>query len=123
MNIKLLIRNIFAERSYLSKCSPILPICYLFSQKKTPFQNMSLITYFFHLGGPINCKVGHWSEWSPCSKTCGIGESKKTREVVRKAKRGGNDCPPLGMISNKINTQIYTLCVSGCHYLVNLHVL
>ena len=117
---KLVLKIIFYKKLYLVK------ICERFNKIKSDNFLLNKIesdNLLFHLGGPINCKVGHWSEWSPCSKTCGIGESKKTREVVRKAKRGGNDCPPLGMISNKINTQIYTLCVSGCHYLVNLHVL
>ena len=29
----------------------------------------------------VNCRLGPWTEWSPCSKSCGIGESKRTREV------------------------------------------
>ncbi|KAK2717092.1 hypothetical protein QYM36_007287 [Artemia franciscana] len=42
-----------------------------------------------------NCIVGEWSEWSPCSKECGIGESLRTRPVIRAPKRGGNPCPEL----------------------------
>ena len=55
----------------------------------------TLYCTYIYLGHPINCKVGSWENWSPCSKTCGIGESKRTRTIVRKAKRGGKDCPPL----------------------------
>ncbi|HIE82519.1 MAG TPA: hypothetical protein EYQ00_01125 [Dehalococcoidia bacterium] len=39
--------------------------------------------------------MGEWQEWSACSKSCGIGESMRKREIVRKPRRGGNPCPPL----------------------------
>lgn len=44
---------------------------------------------------PRDCRVGPWSDWSACSKTCGIGEMHRFRKVVRHAKRGGRPCPPL----------------------------
>lgn len=44
---------------------------------------------------PRDCRVGHWSDWSACSKTCGIGEMHRFRKVVRHSKRGGRPCPPL----------------------------
>lgn len=44
---------------------------------------------------PRDCRVGHWSDWSACSKTCGIGEMHRYRKVVRHSKRGGRPCPPL----------------------------
>lgn len=44
---------------------------------------------------PKDCKVGEWSEWGPCSKSCGIGEMKRTRKVIKQAKRGGKMCQPL----------------------------
>lgn len=44
---------------------------------------------------PKDCRVGHWSEWSSCSKTCGIGEMQRYRKVIKHAKRGGRPCPPL----------------------------
>ncbi|XP_054737874.1 uncharacterized protein LOC129244283 [Anastrepha obliqua] len=42
-----------------------------------------------------DCRVSHWSEWSPCSKTCGIGEMHRYRKVIRHGKRGGRPCPAL----------------------------
>ena len=44
---------------------------------------------------PRNCKVGPWSEWGTCSRTCGIGEMTRTRPVARHPRRGGRPCPPL----------------------------
>ncbi|CAG9857591.1 unnamed protein product [Phyllotreta striolata] len=42
-----------------------------------------------------DCRVSSWSQWSPCSKSCGIGEMQRRREVTRRARRGGRLCPPL----------------------------
>uniref|UniRef100_A0A0K8UNA0 Spondin-2 n=1 Tax=Bactrocera latifrons TaxID=174628 RepID=A0A0K8UNA0_BACLA len=42
-----------------------------------------------------DCRVSHWSEWSTCSKTCGIGEMHRYRKVIRHGKRGGRPCPAL----------------------------
>ncbi|XP_037815248.1 uncharacterized protein LOC119605966, partial [Lucilia sericata] len=44
---------------------------------------------------PRDCRVSHWSEWSDCSKSCGIGEMHRYRKVIKHGKRGGRPCPPL----------------------------
>ncbi|XP_018565366.1 spondin-2 [Anoplophora glabripennis] len=44
---------------------------------------------------PRDCRVTEWSEWSECSKSCGIGEMQRRREVLKHARRGGRLCPPL----------------------------
>lgn len=44
---------------------------------------------------PRDCRVSEWSEWSPCSITCGIGEQTRTRTIVKHARRGGKVCPVL----------------------------
>uniref|UniRef100_A0A1I8NTG6 Spondin domain-containing protein n=1 Tax=Stomoxys calcitrans TaxID=35570 RepID=A0A1I8NTG6_STOCA len=44
---------------------------------------------------PRDCRVSHWSEWSACSKSCGIGEMHRYRKVIKHGKRGGRPCPPL----------------------------
>ncbi|KAG5890356.1 hypothetical protein JTB14_015759 [Gonioctena quinquepunctata] len=44
---------------------------------------------------PRDCRVSTWSEWSTCSKSCGIGEMQRRREVLKHARRGGRLCPPL----------------------------
>ncbi|KAL9877187.1 uncharacterized protein LOC119638316 isoform X2 [Glossina fuscipes] len=42
-----------------------------------------------------DCRVSHWSEWSVCSKTCGVGEMHRYRKIIKHGKRGGRPCPPL----------------------------
>ncbi|XP_065169993.1 uncharacterized protein mspo [Atheta coriaria] len=44
---------------------------------------------------PRDCRVSEWSSWSSCSKSCGIGEMQRRREVLKHARRGGRLCPPL----------------------------
>lgn len=44
---------------------------------------------------PRDCRVSDWSPWSACSKSCGIGEMTRRREVIKHARRGGQLCPPL----------------------------
>ncbi|XP_030385392.1 uncharacterized protein LOC115632398 [Scaptodrosophila lebanonensis] len=42
-----------------------------------------------------DCRVSHWSEWTACSKSCGIGEMYRYRKVIKHGKRGGRPCPAL----------------------------
>ncbi|KAL7646433.1 UNVERIFIED_CONTAM: hypothetical protein RMT77_003346 [Armadillidium vulgare] len=44
---------------------------------------------------PRDCRVSDWGEWSPCSKTCGIGEQVRERKVLKHSRRGGRPCPNL----------------------------
>ena len=44
---------------------------------------------------PKNCKVSAWSAWGPCTKTCGIGESSRSRLISRHPQHGGHPCPAL----------------------------
>lgn len=40
----------------------------------------------------LDCQLGEWKEWSPCSKTCGGGTSERTRAIVQQVKNGGAAC-------------------------------
>jgi len=44
---------------------------------------------------PVHCTVGDWAAWDDCTKTCGIGEHGRTREVVQHAMYNGFVCPLL----------------------------
>ncbi|KAB0799833.1 hypothetical protein PPYR_07713 [Photinus pyralis] len=44
-------------------------------------------------GPPVDCMVTEWSEWSPCSASCGTGYTQKQRMIKRPAENGGKPCP------------------------------
>eukprot|EP00095_Tigriopus_kingsejongensis_P005413 maker-scaffold327_size205035-snap-gene-1.9 protein:Tk05413 transcript:maker-scaffold327_size205035-snap-gene-1.9-mRNA-1 annotation:"PREDICTED: spondin-1-like" len=41
----------------------------------------------------IDCQMSAWSEWSECSKSCGIGWQTRTREIVLPPQGQGKPCP------------------------------
>jgi hypothetical protein len=44
---------------------------------------------------PVNCAVGDWAEWSPCTAACGSGTRVRSRPVITSPSNGGTACPPL----------------------------
>jgi len=44
---------------------------------------------------PEDCVVSEWNSWGACSKSCGIGETLRTRTVKRHARHKGKACPAL----------------------------
>ncbi|GLV35646.1 fat-spondin [Carabus blaptoides fortunei] len=44
-------------------------------------------------GEIIDCMVTPWTEWSPCSVTCGSGRSERIRMIKLEARNGGIPCP------------------------------
>lgn len=41
----------------------------------------------------IDCEVTHWTDWSPCSVSCGTGLSEKFRRITQHPRNGGTLCP------------------------------
>ncbi|XP_037506897.1 spondin-2 [Rhipicephalus sanguineus] len=42
-----------------------------------------------------SCQVSAWSAWSACSQTCGLGQSRRHRRILRYPSKGAVPCPPL----------------------------
>lgn len=41
---------------------------------------------------PVDCKLGEWDFWLPCSQSCGGGERSRSRMVTREPRNGGTPC-------------------------------
>ena len=39
--------------------------------------------------------VGEWTSWEPCSKECGIGRTRRVRQIIISPRNGGEECPGL----------------------------
>ncbi|CAJ1364409.1 unnamed protein product [Effrenium voratum] len=41
---------------------------------------------------PVDCKLGDWGYWRPCSASCGGGEMQRNRPVLQEPRNGGTPC-------------------------------
>nr|XP_026693109.1 thrombospondin type-1 domain-containing protein 7A isoform X2 [Ciona intestinalis] len=62
---------------------------------------------------PIDCKVGPWSTFGPCSASCGGGTKKRTRTVTTPAQHGGQACPALSDTQSCNNNNCPINCQVG----------
>ena len=47
------------------------------------------------LPAAIDCVVGSWGPWSPCTSPCGVGSTERSRQVSVPPRNGGTPCPDL----------------------------
>ena len=52
----------------------------------------------------VNCAWSAWSNWDPCSKTCGGGTHQRTRSVGVVVANGGSNCTGNSVESDVCNT-------------------
>eukprot|EP00933_Yihiella_yeosuensis_P079176 TRINITY_DN9143_c0_g3_i1.p1 TRINITY_DN9143_c0_g3~~TRINITY_DN9143_c0_g3_i1.p1 ORF type:complete len:906 (-),score=162.43 TRINITY_DN9143_c0_g3_i1:130-2847(-) len=45
-------------------------------------------------GCPVHCRLSEWTGWTKCTKSCGGGESRRTRIITVPASDGGSACNP-----------------------------
>ncbi|NWX81546.1 THS7B protein, partial [Nothoprocta pentlandii] len=61
---------------------------------------------------PFDCKLSDWSSWAPCSSSCGLGVSTRSRWLKEKPYNGGRPCPKLDL-KNQVHEAVP--CYSECN--------
>ena len=64
---------------------------------------------------PIDCQWSTWNNWSLCSKSCGNGIRKRTREILEEALFGGAECQIGLSYEYSNNQQDQSLEIEKCH--------
>ncbi|KFG57279.1 sushi domain (scr repeat) domain protein [Toxoplasma gondii RUB] len=60
---------------------------------------------------PENCVVSEWGEWSDCSTTCGEGQSRRQREILKHPDTNGQNCPETEQARVCMKDSCTTACV------------
>jgi hypothetical protein len=80
-----------------------VPTCEALEERKTCSNAMC----------PIDCKASAWSEWQPCSKSCGTGVTKRFRSELVAAAFGGTKCGRLTQLQACEEKPCPVDCISG----------
>ena len=59
---------------------------------------------------PIDCVVGHWSPWTPCSQSCGTGLKSRTRSIIKQSVFGGKKCSAREADYKEVTTCVINNC-------------
>ena len=70
----------------------------------------------FHIY-PVNCEWSSYGNWSECSVTCGNGQKRSNRTILKPALHGGIDCEGN---SSKVEKCISEACI-GMHFINQYH--
>ena len=62
--------------------------CKCFSKS---FEKNKHFRCFFFFKVPVDCSWNPWTEWTPCSVSCGIGQRLRDRSFIQSV-NGGMDC-------------------------------
>ncbi|PFH35883.1 hypothetical protein BESB_055340 [Besnoitia besnoiti] len=60
---------------------------------------------------PENCVVSDWGEWGDCSTTCGEGQSRRHREILKHPDTNGQKCPEIEQARVCMKDSCTTACV------------
>jgi len=82
--------NFNTETECLDACHPNGP-----EKRFNSLKSLSLVRedYLAEQERPVDCQISEWSEWSPCSASCGRGWMTQERSVLAEPKNGGKSCP------------------------------
>lgn len=57
-----------------------------------PAQRTSTTNFLLFRTPAVDCQWSSWSQWSPCSASCGVGWQTSTRTVLQPSQYGGDPC-------------------------------